>query len=91
MVLSFHQILRFPETLSEARYRPRTPCPPVSALELLDASGAWALKASVRVLDGSKPELMTRGTNELLEFKELMKGCLDLRVGDRLALDTRVK
>lgn len=49
------------------------------------------LHAYVRVLDGSKPESMSRGAAELATLKELLKGCVDLRPVDRLALDTRVK
>lgn len=57
----------------------------------LDLSGSYILQASVRVQDGSKPESMTLGITELQAFKEMMKGVVDLEVGDRLAMDTRVK
>lgn len=56
-----------------------------------DPSGSYILQASVRVQDGSKPEIMTLGINELQAFKDMMKGIIDLEVGDRLAMDTRVK
>ena len=49
------------------------------------------LQASVRVQDGSKPDIMGRGIKELLALKEALKGCVELEVGDRLALDTRVR
>ena len=58
---------------------------------MLDPSGAYVLQAAVRIQDGSKVETMTKGTNELLALKEMLKGVVDMEVGDRLALDTRVK
>ncbi|KAI9793512.1 MAG: Mediator of RNA polymerase II transcription subunit 18 [Peltula sp. TS41687] len=57
----------------------------------LDQSGSYILQASVRVQDGSVPESMSVGITELLAFKEMMKGVVDLEVGDRLAMDTRLK
>ena len=58
---------------------------------LLDPSGGYILQASVRVQDGSKVETMTKGVNELMGLKEMLKGCVELEMGDRLALDTRVR
>lgn len=58
---------------------------------LLDPSGTYILQASVRVQDGSKVEIMTKGVNELLGLKETLKGVVELEIGDRLALDTRVR
>ncbi len=62
-----------------------------TSLAPVDASGGYLLQASIRVVDGSNPELMSRGTSELMGFKESLKGCLDLRAVERLALDTRIK
>ena len=58
---------------------------------LLDPSGAYVLQVSVRVQDGSKVELVNRGMTELLNLKETLKGIVELEVGDRLAMDTRVR
>ena len=41
--------------------------------------------------DGSKVETMTKGANELLSLKEILKGVVELEISDRLALDTRVR
>ena len=57
----------------------------------LDPSGTYILQASLRVQDGSKVETMTKGVNELLGLKETLKGVVELEIGDRLALDTRVR
>jgi len=43
------------------------------------------------VQDGNKPETMTMAMNELMRLKETMKGVLDMEMGDRLALDTRMR
>ena len=65
--------------------------PDINVLRQLDESGGYLLQASVRVQDGSKPEMMNKGQSELLGFKESMKGSVDLRVVDRLSLDTRFR
>ncbi len=62
-----------------------------SESRLLDPSGTFILQAAVRVHDGSKVETMTKGVNELLNLKETLKGVVDMEMGDRLALDTRVR
>lgn len=43
------------------------------------------------IQDANKPELMTRGVNELMALKETLRGVVDIDMGDRLTLDTRVK
>ena len=63
----------------------------LAQMRLLDPSGTYILQASLRVQDGSKVETMTKGVNELLGLKETLKGVVELEIGDRLALDTRVR
>lgn len=58
---------------------------------LLDPSGAYTLQVALRVSDGAKPELMTRGITELLALKEMLKGVVEMAVAERLSLDTRVR
>ena len=62
-----------------------------SQSRLLDPLGTYILQASVRVQDDLKVETMTKGANELLSLKETLKGVVELEIGDRLALDTRVR
>ena len=57
----------------------------------LDQSGAHLLVSSCYVADGSQPELIKRGVKEQVAFREAMKGIVDMRPIERLALDTRVK
>jgi mediator of RNA polymerase II transcription subunit 18, fungi type len=69
-----------------------SPSPPPSAYaDLLDWSGGYLLQAAIRVQDGSKPELITTAISELMAFRDAMRGVVDLEIGDRLALDTRVR
>ena len=63
----------------------------ISHARLLDPSGTYILQAAVRVQDGSKVETMTKAVNELLSLKETLKGVVELEMGERLALDTRVR
>ena len=63
----------------------------LSKERLLDPSGSYVIQASIRVQDGSKVEMVNRGMTELLNVKETLKGVVDLDVGDRLAMDTRVR
>lgn len=65
--------------------------PPLASLRPIDPSNTYILQASIRVQDGGSPEAMTIGMNELKNFKEAMKGVVDMEVGDRLALDTRFR
>jgi mediator of RNA polymerase II transcription subunit 18 len=57
----------------------------------LDPSGSYILQAAIRTADGSKPESMVLGIDELKAVRESLQGVVNLEVGDRLALDPRVK
>ncbi|SLM40398.1 Mediator complex, subunit Med18, metazoa/fungi [Lasallia pustulata] len=89
LILLLHHHLRVPTSASSVS--PRGHVPAISALQPLDPSGTYLLQASIRVQDGNKPESMSIGINELKAFKDLMKGVLEMEVGDRLALDTRAR
>ena len=58
---------------------------------LLDPSGAYILEASVKVSDGQDLKCMGKGTEELVGLRDVLKGCVDLEVGERGGLDTRVR
>ena len=70
---------------------PRVSINSIDTLKPFDSSGGYFLQAAIRVQDGSKPELIQQAVSELASFKEAMRGVVDLEVGDRLALDTRVR
>lgn len=97
--LSGHRFAHLNSSLS--LYRAHVPSPSdlesmditndISHARLLDPSGAYILQAEIKVHDGSKVELMNKGMNELMNLKETLKGVVELDVGDRLAMDTRVR
>lgn len=64
---------------------------PSETSRLLDPSGTYLLQVSLRVQDGSKPELMSRGISELVALRDMLKGVVELVVPDRLSLDTRLR
>lgn len=49
------------------------------------------LEARIRIDDRTKPSLVSAASDELAAFKDLMKGSVDMRAPERLALDTRVR
>ena len=63
----------------------------LSDCQPLDPSGTWLVEAVVRVEDGSNSKLMEQAMQELMSFKKQMEGSVEMRVPDRLAMDTRVK
>lgn len=65
--------------------------PALSDLVLLDTSGGWVLEATVRVEDRSKPALVRAGSEQLLALRSELRGAIELRVPERLSMDTRVK
>jgi len=89
--------------LSISLYRHLLPPPPdegtepkddvvkLDDMELLDPSGAFVVEATVRIDDRTKPALVQTATEELNWFRTEMKGCIDMRVPERLSLDTRVR
>ncbi|KAI9874271.1 MAG: Mediator of RNA polymerase II transcription subunit 18 [Pleopsidium flavum] len=90
LILLLHRVMQFP-TGEEFHSSPRKGLHTFESVMPLDPSGAYVLQASIRIQDGSKPESISVGINELKAFKEMMRGVVDLDVGDRLALDTRVR
>ena len=89
VVLHLHRSLR--KSNSGTMAAPLPSSDQTKALEPTDENGAYLLHAYVRVQDGSSPDVVTRGTAELIQLKDMLKGAIDLRVVDRLSLDMRVK
>lgn len=95
VVARLHRILYLPHPGENnkplATRQPLRSLPPLSGLQQLDATGGYVLKASLLVGDFGKPDIVQKGTNELIRFKELLKGVVDMNPAERLSLDTRVK
>jgi mediator of RNA polymerase II transcription subunit 18 len=68
-----------------------TPLPPFASLVPLDPGGGYLLQAMVRLSDGTNPKIVKLGTDALDAFRLRVKGVIDMKVPERLALDTRVK
>jgi len=91
IILSLYRVLKLPPQAEGQSNRPTTTLPALEQLGLLDASGAFVLEACVRVEDRTKPSLVQTASEELNWLRKEMKGVVDLRAAERLALDTRVK
>ena len=64
---------------------------PLSDLHLLDPSNTYMAEVSVRMEDRKNTKIADQAYAELLTFQGTVEGVIDLRVPQRLALDTRVK
>jgi mediator of RNA polymerase II transcription subunit 18 len=88
MVLTLFRLLRTGDMPQQA---PLTTLPSLDSLKPLDVSGAFVLEACVRIDDRTKPNLVSTASDELGAFRDLMKGSVDMKVPERLSLDTRVR
>lgn len=66
------------------------PLPAPEELKLLDQSGTWMMEVFIRIADGTNSKLLGEATKELLALQREVEGAIDLRVPERLSLDTRV-
>jgi mediator of RNA polymerase II transcription subunit 18 len=89
VVLYLHRVLQLPSQHDTTSIN--TPLPPSSTLVPLDPSGGYLLQAMVRLSDGTNPKIVNLGLEALDAFRLRMKGVIDMRMPERLALDTRVK
>lgn len=64
---------------------------PLAELQVLDPSGTYMVEVSVRMDDRKNTKIAQEAIAELERFRASVEGVIDLRVPDRLALDTRVK
>lgn len=90
VVIYLHRILHEPG-IRNVQTAPKVKLPSFASLQLLDPSGVFTLDATVRIEDFKDAAVLEAGVNELKRFQTQMKGCVNLDLPDRLALDTRVK
>jgi len=88
MVLTLFRLLRAGDMPQQT---PLTVLPGLDSLKPLDVSGTFVLEACVRIDDRTKPTLVSAASDELGAFRDLMKGSVDMRVPERLSLDTRIR
>ncbi|KAH0372276.1 hypothetical protein KCU65_g1327, partial [Aureobasidium melanogenum] len=88
LVLTLFRVLRASDVPQQS---PLSAIPTLDSLKPLDVSGAFVLEACVRVDDRTKPNLVSTASDELGAFRDLMKGSVDMKMPERLSLDTRVR
>ncbi|KAF3936667.1 hypothetical protein ABW19_dt0209596 [Dactylella cylindrospora] len=64
---------------------------PLGSCQPIDPADSYILQASIKVHNANEQDTMARGVEELKTLKSELKGVVDLEVGDRLSLDTRVR
>lgn len=88
--LTLYRILQDPDVhLSQTA--PKNVLPTLDHLKLFDPSGSYLVEAKLRVEDINIEPLAKQCCQEMNEFREMMKGCVNLEAPDRLALDYRLK
>jgi len=90
VVIFLHRPLHEPGVRS-LETAPKVDLPAFAALQPFDPSGAYILEAKVRVQDLNTPAVLENGVGQLKSFQQQMKGCVQLELPDRLALNTQVK
>jgi mediator of RNA polymerase II transcription subunit 18 len=88
-VLYLHRVLQLPSQHDTTSIN--APLPPFVSLVQLDQGGAYLLQATVRLSDGTNPKIVNLGLDALDSFRLRMKGVVEMKMPERLALDTRVK
>ena len=63
----------------------------IETLTALDPSGSYVLQALLLVGEDSKPEIMSSAFDEMQRLKETLRGVVDLQIGDRLVMNTRLR
>lgn len=90
VVIFLYRILHEPG-IRNVQKAPKATLPTWNGLKLLDPSGVYTLQSTVRIEDFNNAAVLEAGVNELKRFQTQMKGCVNLALPDRLALDPRVK
>lgn len=92
VIIRVYRAYAIPSPAVDDASSPLSSSPPdAEVLKPLDASGAYVVEACVRVEDKGDSKLLEKAREELLGFKRMLEGAIDLKVPDRLSLDTRVK
>lgn len=64
---------------------------PLTELTALDPSGTYMVEVSLRIEDRKNTKIAEQAIAEFAGFRKSVEGVIDLRVPDRLAMDTRVR
>jgi mediator of RNA polymerase II transcription subunit 18 len=90
VVVRIFRVLYPPQQLSADKVLEGPPLP-LSDLQLFDPSNTYMVEVSVRMEDRKNVKITSQAHAELMKFQNAVEGVIDLRVPQRLALDTRVK
>jgi mediator of RNA polymerase II transcription subunit 18 len=90
VVVRIFRVLYPPKQLSADTVLEGPPLP-LSDLQLFDPSNTYMVEVSVRMEDRKNVKIADQAHAELMKFQNAVEGVIDLRVPQRLALDTRVK
>ncbi|KAN0108125.1 Mediator complex, subunit Med18 [Hyaloscypha variabilis] len=91
VVFDFSRYLQLPPSDTELVSSIRSKLPAYESLVPFDAENKWVLTASALVFNGSVPDHMQKGIDELMTVKTDFEGCFDFQALDRHIFDTRVK
>jgi hypothetical protein len=95
VVISLTRYLTIPAEAQEmgqdGRPLPNKNLPPYESLNLLDGDNTWVMVAKMDISNGNDPELMQRGTAELLAIQAELEGLFHLQPRDRLIFETRIR
>lgn len=91
VVFDFSRYLQLPPNETESVSSIRSRLPVYDSLVPFDSENKWVLTASVLVFNGSNPDHMQKGIDELMTVKTDFEGCFDFQALERLVFDTRVK
>ena len=86
--IKLYRVLLFPYDQLEPLHES---LPPRDKMENGDPTGSWCLKAYALVTDGNNQHYRNLGLEELENFRIDMAGIVNLKIPERLSMDTRVK
>lgn len=89
-VISLHRILQWPKPIDPPSINTPVSIGYPAEPKPLDPSRGYILELKIR-LSQSDPALIKNGEDQLLGLKTRLLGVVELKVPERLALDTRVK
>jgi mediator of RNA polymerase II transcription subunit 18 len=91
VVFDLSRYLQLPPSETEPASNIRSRLPSYESLIPFDLDNKWVLTASALVVNGSIPDWMQKGIDELMTVKTNFEGCFDFQALDRHTFDTRVK
>lgn len=89
-VIFLHRILRWQKPINPPSINTPVSVGSSDNLKPLDPSGAYLVEAKIRLAD-SNPALIKTGEDQLMGLRSRLTGVVEMKVPERLALDTRVK